>query len=254
MNRVREKAPLTLLFQSFRGNRVREKAPLTLLFQSFRGNPLLLLVATLGLLTGCLPTSTHPLGSLESATPEERLSGVWYGKSGDDEIFLHFVQGKGAELQVVEVDHEAKGEAHTTLYRAFPSAVEGNHYLNVRADKQEDYYFVRYQISPSGVLSLSLMTDAAAAKAINHGKLKGKISGSDNNKDIKFTDSSEHLAAFLAKADPDLLFSQKFGTFKRVTLPALTTPEVKKPSVKKSAPTQSKHSAHPKKKKVADDN
>ena len=211
--------------------------------------PLLLLIACLGLLTGCLPTATQPLGSLENATPEERLDGTWYGKSGEDQIFLHFVQGQGAELQVVEVDHEKKGAAHTTLYRAFPTVVGGNHYLNVREDKQEAYYFVRYQISKSEVLSLSLMGDASAAKAIAGHKIKGKVTGSDTNRDVKITDSTEHLAAFISKGDPDLIFDQKFGTFKKVTLPSFDTAAAT--TDKKSAPAPSRHHAPLKKRKKA---
>ncbi len=214
----------------------------------------LLLIASLGLLTGCLPTATNPLGSLEKATPEERLVGTWYGKSGEDQVFLHFVQGKGAEMQIVEVDHEKKGEAHTTLYHAFPTTIGENHYLNVHEGKQvragpavEQYYFVRYQLSKSGLLSLSLMTDTSAVKAIANGKIKGKVTGADTAREVKITDSTEHLAAFLGKGDPDLIFDQKFGTFKKVTLPSLEAAELT-PS-KKPAPSKPAPKAAPRKKK-----
>lgn len=204
--------------------------------------PLLLLALTISLLTGCLPTSVHPLSSIENATPEERLAGTWYGKSGQDQIFLHFVQGQGADLQIVEVDHEKKGTAHTTLYHAFPSEIGGNHYLNVREGDQEAYYFVRYQLK-GNVLNLSLMSEASVSKAIAAHKLAGKITGTDNSKEIKITDSTAHLSAFVSKGDPDQLFDQKFGTFKRVTLPSFESPE----SDKKATP--SKHTAPVKKKK-----
>jgi hypothetical protein len=210
--------------------------------------PLLLLAASLCLLAGCLPTSLHPLGSLENATPEPRLPGAWYGKSGEDQMFLHFVQGKGAELQVVEVDYEKKGEAHTTLYQAYPTEIGNSHYLNVKGlGKQEDYYFVRYQISPSGTLSLSLMSEETAAKAIASGKIKGKVTGSQQNREVKITDSSEHLAAFIGKADPDQLFDQKFGTFKKVTLPSFESSQQQSASKKEKAPAKKSPASRKKK-------
>jgi len=209
--------------------------------------PVILLSASLALLTGCLPTSTHPLSSIETAPSEEKLAGTWYGKSGEDQIFLHFVPGSGAEIQVVEVDHEKKGEAHTTLYHAFPTVIGGNHYLSVREGNQESYYFARYQLSSAGALTFTLMGETAAAKAISSGKIKGKITGNEQSKDVKITDSTEHLAAFVAKSDPDLLFDQKFGTFKRVTLPSL---DEAKPTPKKAAPTKSRHTAPAKKKRT----
>ena len=207
--------------------------------------PLLLLAASLALLTGCLPTSVHPLGSVENAPNEERLTGTWYGKSGADQVFLHFVKGTGTEIQIVEVDHEQKGDAHTTLYHAYPTVIGGNHYLNVREGNQEAYYFVRYQLT-NGVLTLSLMGETAASKAISSGKLKGKITGDAQNRDVKITDSTERLAAFVGKTDPDQLFDQKFGTFKRVTLPSFETAEPK--TTKKTSP--SKHTPQKKKKRV----
>ena len=160
--------------------------------------------------------------------------------------FSHFVPSNGAELQIVEVDHEKKGEAHTTLYHAFPTVIGENHYLNVREGNQEAYYFVRYQLSSAGVLNLSLMGEAAASKFISAGKIKGKVTGNEQNKDVKITDSTEHLSAFVAKSDPDALFDQKFGTFKRITLPSFDVPQ-EKPAKKKTAP--SKHTSPAKKKK-----
>ena len=208
---------------------------------------ILLLLASLSLLTGCLPTSSHPLGSAEKAAPDERIAGVWYGKNGEDQIFLHFVPGKGAEMQVVEVDHEKKGAAHTTLYHAFPTTIEGNHYLNVREGDKADYYFVRYQLSTAGTLTLTVMSDAVVSKAISSHKVAGKISGSEDNRDVKLTDSTEKLAAFVAKADPDLQFNQKFGAFKRVSLPSLDSGEestVKKSGTTKSSSKSSSKSSH----------
>ena len=184
---------------------------------------LLLAVALLFTLTGCLPVTQNPLSSPETATADSRLFGVWYGKSGEDEIFLHFVPGSSAEMEVVEVDHEKKGAAHTTLYTVFPSVLGEQHYLNIREGKGKPYHLAHYQIV-NGTLKIELMSDKSLVKAIKAGKLKGDIAettGSDD-RTITITDTSEHLAAFVKKSNPENLFDQKFGSFKKITLPRLS--------------------------------
>lgn len=178
-------------------------------------------------LTGCLPESQNPLSSQETATADARLAGVWYGRSGDDKIFLHFVAGKGPVMSIVEVDHDAKGEAHTTLYRMFPSVIDGTRYMNVREGKEEGkpYYLARYRLSDSGILKIWLMSETAATKAIKSHKLKGVVTpGANNSVDVKITDTTEHLSSFVGNSDPGQLFDQEFGTFKKVTLPSLESP------------------------------
>ncbi len=89
--------------------------------------------------------------------PIPGLDGVWYGKSGEDTIFLHFVSGKAASMDIVEVDHQ-NGEAHTSIYTMFPSIIEGQRYMNIREKGGDDkpYYFARYTISKSGALTIWL--------------------------------------------------------------------------------------------------
>ena len=188
-------------------------------------------------LTGCLPVSQNPLSSLENATADSRLFGVWYGKSGEDEIFLHFVPPASAEMQVVEVDHEKKGAAHTTLYSVFPSVLGEHHYLNIREGKGKPYYLAHYEII-DGKLKIVLMSEKTLAKAIKAGKIKGNVAekaGSDGGMDrsITLTDSTEHLAAFVKKSDQEVLFDQKFGTFKKISLPSFGEESKPTPSAKK---------------------
>lgn len=196
---------------------------------------LLLLVALT--LSGCLPVSQNPLSSPENATADSHLFGVWYGKSGEDQIFLHFVPGNTAEMQVVEVDHEKKGAAHTTLYTVFPSVLGEQHYLNIREGKGKPYHLAHYQVV-GGTLKIELMSDKSLAKAIKAGKLKGDVaekteSDGSIDRNITITDSTEHLAAFVKKSDPTLLFDQKFGTFKKVTLPESSDESKPAPAAKK---------------------
>jgi hypothetical protein len=208
----------------------------------------LLFLALTFALAGCLPVSQNPLSSPDTAVADARLAGVWYGKSGDDTIFLHFVAGKGAQMDVVEVDHQISGDAHTNLYTMFPSHLDSTRYMNIREKKgaSKAYYLARYQISASGALSIWLMSEKAASKAINNDKLAGKISvkdtgGSGTERDVTITSGTERLAAFVKKSDPEILFAEKFGTFRKLTLPLLdTAPEPKIPAKNTNSKTSAK--------------
>ena len=115
-----------------------------------------LLAAVLLGLAGCLPVSQNPLSSPDTAKPDARLAGLWYGRSGEDTVFLHFVADEGARMDIAEVDHEQSGGAAINLYTMFPSVIDGTHYMNVQDKKgpNKSYYLARYQIAASGDLTI----------------------------------------------------------------------------------------------------
>jgi hypothetical protein len=127
--------------------------------------------------------------------------------------------------------------------------------MNIREKKgaAKTYYLARYRIETGGALSIWLMSEKAASKAINNDKLAGKINVKDTGdsateRDVTITSSTEHLAAFVKKSDPEILFAEKFGTFKKLTLPTLdAAPEAKPPAKTAKPKTPSKS-----KKKLAD--
>ena len=201
-------------------------------------------------LAGCLPTSKNPLSDPADAVVDSRLDGVWYGKSGEDTIFLHFVSGKPNSMDVVEVDHQQTGDAHTSIYTMFPSVIDGMRYMNIREKNGSDkpYYFARYTLSKSGTLTIWLMSEKPVAKAVKAGKLDGKITVKNEgetteSREIALTGSTEALASYVHKSDPEILFAEKFGTFKKLALPAIETP----------SPTPEKSATPKRKKKVQAD-
>jgi hypothetical protein len=208
-------------------------------------------VAILAGLAGCLPTAKNPLSDPSEALVDMRLDGLWYGKSGDDTIFLHFVAGKSNTMDLVEVDHEKTGDAHTSIYTMFPTVIDGVRYLNIREKGagEKPYYFARYALSKAGTLSIWLMSESPVAKAVNDGKLTGNINVKEHadgtsERNIALTGSTEALAAFVHKSDPDVLFAEKFGAFRKVTLPALpaeTATPTPTPTPKAKASPTPKH-------------
>ena len=207
----------------------------------------LLVIAGLLGLAGCLPVSQNPLSSPEKATADARLAGVWYGKSGEDTIFLHFVAGDTAKMDIVEVDHQKNGDAHTNIYTMFPTVIGDTRFMNVQEKKgaNKSYYLARYQISTTGSLTIWLMSEKAVTKAIKGEKISGKVVEKNSangtpDHDVTVTASTEKLAAFVGKSDPEILFAEKFGTFKKVTLPALEAA-----ATPKSSPTPAKKNVTP---------
>jgi hypothetical protein len=208
----------------------------------------LFLVAVLIGLAGCLPTSKNPLSDPASAVVDMRLDGVWYGKSGEDTIFLHFVPGKATTMDVVEVDHEKSGDAHTSIYTMFPTIIGDQRYMNIQAKTGNDkrYYFARYTLSKSGTLTIWLMSETPVSKAIKAGKLAGKITEDKESTDslqIALTSTTESLAAYVGKSDPEVLFAEKFGTFKKVILPSVETPSPTPTPAKSATPKRKKKTA-----------
>ena len=205
-----------------------------------------LLLLLMGL-AGCLPVSENPLSSPDDATADTRLAGVWYGKSGEDTVYLHFLAGKGARMDAVEVDHRGNGDAHALIYTVFPSVIGTGHYLNIqeKAGTDKPYYLARYQLTGAGTMTIWLMGETAAAKAVKSKKIAGKITLKDlgdekPTRNITLTADSDALAAFVRKSDPEVLFGEKFGTFKKLVLPSLESPAPeppvhKKPKRKKSS-------------------
>lgn len=221
----------------------------------FAAAMLLAAAAVLGL-AGCLPTSTNPLSSPTDAIADNRLDGVWYGKSGEDTVFLHFVPDEQGMTDIAEVDHEQGKGAHSTIYTMFPTVIDGQHYMNIREKKANgtsDYYFARYTLSDTGTLTLWLMGEKAVTKAIKADKLAGKVKasgeGAAQTTDVTITASSEALVAFVRKSDPATLFSEKFGVFKKVTLPVL--PAATPTPSPSPTPAKKKTPATPTKKKKA---
>ena len=212
----------------------------------------LAILAVLIGLAGCLPTSKNPLSDPAEAVVDMRLDGVWYGKSGEDTVFLHFVSGKATTMDVVEVDHEKDGDAHTSIYTMFPTIIGDQRYMNLREKGNGDkpYYFARYTLSKNGILTIWLMSENPVAKAVKADKLTGKVTannvGGNESHDISLTSSTATLNAFVRNSDPTLLFAEKFGTFKKVTLPSV---EAATPSPSPTPTATPAKSATPKRKK-----
>ncbi len=189
----------------------------------------LLAGATL-LLAGCLAESKNPLSTPEASTIDARLEGIYVSrreKRSDDLDGWHFhYRGANADasgrsrttpwLEVLDVEHEKNGGLKGAAYRALTTHLGGQDYLSFiqlgsTGDKEKSavYSFARYEVNWSGDLRVWLVNSGALADAIKTGKLRGTVTQHKTSDDILLTDSTEHLAAFVAAGDPVKLFGGK---------------------------------------------
>ncbi len=190
---------------------------------------LLLSLSATFLTCGCID-SKNPLSSPDAAKVDEGLLGTWRETTDQGETFYHI--GLAGDkyppgmLRIVGVERHGKTLAAPQDYVAYSTTLEGKTYLNVvldpaqihvfdqdgwKADKIDGYIFIKYQLD--GDKATVWGVNATAKKeAIKAGKIQGVIK--DNN-DIRFTDTSENVAKFIAAAG-DGLWNAEPGHLERI--------------------------------------
>jgi hypothetical protein len=163
----------------------------------------------------------------------------------------------------VEVDREEGGKTHSVTYDAFVTKLGEQTFLNVQnrpsADQSKEgaaaprpYYLARYRINDAGSMTITLISDEAAAAAVTAKKLRGTITNSGGDRDVTITAPTKALATFVNSTNLDELFSQKFATFQKLYRPDSSPTATKLPQKvlpnKKAASTKSKASSSSKKK------
>lgn len=185
-------------------------------------------------LTGC-DDSTTPLSDAAKARPDKELIGVWQQKS-DSGTTYHLVgllgdKAPAGVMRVVGLTQTTGGELYApSQMLLFPTEIAGNRYLNLtdatqeqlaslqktgwKADLFDSYFLLKYRVEGDTVLVWPMNPDAKK-KAIEAGKIKGEITKGKDGTRIRFTDTPEHLAQFVAAAGASL-FSDKPLRFERI--------------------------------------
>lgn len=179
------------------------------------------------LLAACFPESKNPLSSPAASDIDEHLSGVFAqrDKTGkEDPAYWHFHYHRTASsapgkfrdtplLEVMSVSHTRDGGLKTNRYLALATHLGGHHYLSfidfsgTRTDGQpRTYGFARYEVNWRGEIRIWLANNNAFAQAIKTGKLRGNVKTRKTGDDVELTDTTAHLAAFVAAGDPEKLF------------------------------------------------
>jgi len=182
------------------------------------------IVVFTGLLSAaCVPTSINPLSHVEEAKVDTRLVGTWVPVSVKENGYLHFLPGKGGEMDGVVVSFNNKNGGEWMRYSLFSSQINNHSFLNVRElektgklpnGEKTPYFLVRYQITEKGRLQLWLLSQEAAKEAVRKG-LRGDISKSTFGSNIRITASTEELAEYLKQVGPTALFAEPLAILQR---------------------------------------
>jgi len=186
------------------------------------------------LLTSCFDSNT-PLSDPAKSKVDQRLAGVWQLRNDDGSVsYYHFgrVGDKlpASVMRVAGIQHKPDFamEQFSELL-VFPTTIDGKTYLNVCDGKDEQlkvleekgwtaetvhaFLIFKYQIKDD-VLVVQGMDKDAKQRAIESGKIKGVIE-KDRFTTVRFTDTTENLAQFVAEAG-DELFSESVVRLERV--------------------------------------
>ena len=193
-----------------------------------------LLLGACLLIAGC-DDSTVPLSDPSKASLDKQLVGLWKHDHQNGVTYYHVgrLGGNAPEgvMRVVIVSHQNDGELQQpSQLIAFRSDIDGKSYLNLagatqeqltsiqqsgwQADMLDSYILVKYRVEDDGLLLWATNKDAKK-KAIQDGKIKGEIKEGDGGTRIRFTDTTENLAKFVAAAG-DGLFVDEPLRFERV--------------------------------------
>jgi hypothetical protein len=189
------------------------------------------LVLVLGLLclvfTSCVD-SDNPLSDPKQATVDPGLLGVWRGQEKDGTVVYYHVGKAGGKfptgvLRVKTITHNKNGELaypDSPDSLMFTTILGKNRYANITSldtekikpmgdtkwepSMADEYFIFKYEISGDKLI-VAGMDHKQKEAAIKAGKIKGTYEG-DN---ARFTDTTENLARFLASPDAEKLFYTK---------------------------------------------
>lgn len=189
------------------------------------------------LLSGCLPESKNPLSLPSASRIDTRLEGVFAQRSSDskeDAGYWHFhfrgmrpsssdLPQTTTRLEVMSVEAQKGGGLKTERYEALATSLGGHDYLsfieipaNRAKGKALPYSFARYEVNWLGDLRVWIAQEDAFAAAIKAGKIRGKVTHGKWGDSVEITDTTEHLAAFVAASDPKVLFGGKPMVMRRI--------------------------------------
>lgn len=176
------------------------------------------------LLAACVPDSRHPLSDPDKAVIDSRLTGLWVSRIDDEDAFVHFLPKGESEMDILTISYTKDGGASWSAFTMFSSRIGDEWYMNVRAsaangrsadeDKGHGYFLYRYRVSGNGELMVWSMAPSAAVAAIESG-LAGTVRKGKWTEEITITAPTGALAGYVGKSDPEWLFGELVGTFRR---------------------------------------
>jgi hypothetical protein len=196
----------------------------------------LLYAAVVLLLASCVE-SDRPLSDVLKAAPDARLYGLWArtSESGDvDYLHIGFETSEPLDRARTEPEpglmryctvahsNQARGLGKAGEGRFYRTQINGEDFANwvIPADEAQrkplTYCFLKYQVNDKQLI-LWDQDPEATAKAVERGQLKGVVKRKKNQgvplagefDELRLTDTSENIAAFLAGGGDKTCFPDK---------------------------------------------
>ena len=189
-------------------------------------------LVVLGAIAGC-DDSQNPLSDPQKAKADAKLLGTWRYQDHDGNVSYYHIGHAGENLpegvlRVVAATHHADGKLTSGEHMLFASTVGGSTYLNITDGKAgqvqaleengwdatqiDGYFLYKYELKADTLCVQGIDRDAKR-RAIEGKRLKGTVEPGDDGK-VKFTDSTENLARFVAEAKD--LFAKDVERLQRV--------------------------------------
>lgn len=169
----------------------------------------LFLILALVLPLGCVPYSDTPLSAPYAEPVDPAIIGTWYWVEDEETGYLHVgIDEHSKLLRVAMVDLDRAGNLDISEFTGHTSAVDGNHYLNLKWVRPEPdaipgYMVMKYQVH-GDTLGIGLMDRDPVEQAIADGALKGEIIKGDWISSLHITEGEAKLRAFVAHNDKAL--------------------------------------------------
>jgi hypothetical protein len=184
---------------------------------------------------GC-DDSKNPLSDPQNSKPDTRLVGLWRFRSNEGDVTHYHIGPLGHGLpeclmRVVAVTRSKEGELQPPgQLVVFPTALGSSTYLNVAEAKEQQiklledkgwnpdvlggFLIPKYKVEGDALLVWPVDRDAKKA-AIEAGKVKGVVQKQDSGNTVRFIDTPESVARFVADTG-DSLFAREPLRLERV--------------------------------------
>lgn len=167
--------------------------------------------------TGCTGvSSTHQVGAPLAEKKAKQFEGVWLGTKGDPVFIKHI---KDNELLIGSIEWDDTGHFKVKQFTVFLTSLDDAQYLNYsfknKPGDEEEFVFCHMVAPDSETLVVHPPRDEIFQKAIEEGKLPGKIEKDNFSTSTKIRSTKQQLDEFIKSGKVGLQFEVTSPTILR---------------------------------------
>jgi hypothetical protein len=189
---------------------------------------IMILLAFLLGLAACYPETKYPLSDEENSFDDPSLTGMWFGGPPDeltDQHYYSFLKtGDDKELDVIGLQFDPGGDEWITL-AIHTTKIGENSYMSVRyigengeeGDGWDLFVLCRYTIEEENKLTIWVADESVLKASLLENLADGVTPEQVINEDGTIIAPMNILRDVVAKSDPNVLFEDLLGVYKRVS-------------------------------------